>query len=241
MKYRNPPKRSNPSIEEIKYQEALDKIEPGKELDFDEDMVLTGLMRHSFKAKTRRLINDGNVEGMIEDYLGTPSELDEARKIRESNEPEKQESYDNNDPTENSCKNKKTNVEDFSIENSARSEAEQKIIGAAIILLRAAKKLEKQPGKLGSIKSLKEQAMELLDSIEPEIVKIFLDENDRLDYWTKDDEIDARIIADEMRDERDDWASEWYDEAQDQGQGMYLSDGVYLKADGSLVDTKAGK
>jgi len=39
----------------------------------------------------------------------------------------------------------------------------------------------------------------------------------------------------------DTWASDWYDEDLDQGQGMYLSDGMYLKADGTLVDTKSGR
>ncbi len=136
-------------------------------------------------------------------------------------------------------------MEDFSIENSARSEAEQKILAAASILILAAKKLEKKADKQESIDSLNQEAMTLLNFIEPKIVKVFLDENGRLDYFTETDidEIKVSIEQDIAREkwQEQDWASEWYDESLDQGQGMYLSDGMYLKSDGTLVDTKIGK
>ncbi len=133
-------------------------------------------------------------------------------------------------------------LEDNSIQNKAWMEANYKVLEAATILLYAAKKLTKQSGKEQTIDMLNNQAIELLNTIEEDIVRIFLDDNDRLDYMTKEGEIDARICAAEYRDEHEkEKHDSLYDEATDIGMGTYLCDGVYVQPDGSLVDTKCGR
>ncbi len=129
-----------------------------------------------------------------------------------------------------------------SIEGKAWRDAEYKILEAATILLYSAKKLTKQPGKEQTIAELNSEGMKLLNTIEKDIVRIYLDENGRLDYITEEGEIEAMISAAEYRDEHKTKEHDsLYDEDTDMGMGTYLSDGVYIQSDGSLIDTKSGR